>query len=237
MEDNEIKTLITTFKEYRDLIGPIEENLKAFSVSFDSIKQDIESLNSGFDGSLQSKLDKIYKELTNQADKAKTLAVEVDKFLSSTDKYASNIDNLIKICASIEDKLKTIDNLQNKAESQIEKLNVIIDEKRKSYDIKQLEKNLETYNIGVEKVTEYINKDVADVLKNSSEKIMNIQEKNNNIFDAIVNEKGSIDKLVESYEQSNKLLKKIVEADDVNEQYIFEILDKWAEDRKVKTKK
>lgn len=237
MEDNEIKTLITTFKEYRDLIGPIEENLKAFSVSFDSIKEDIQSLNSGFDGSLQGKLDKIYRELSSQADKAKTLSVEVDKFISSTDKYASSVESLVKMCSNIEDKLKTIDNLQNKAENQIEKLNGIIEEKRRSYDIKQLEKNLETYNIGVEKVSEYINKDVADVLKGSSEKINIIQEKNNNIFEAIVGEKESIDKLVESYEQSNKLLKKIVEADDVNEQYIFEILDKWAEDRKVKTKK
>lgn len=237
MEDNEIKTLITAFKEYRDLIGPIEENLKAFSLSFDSIKQDIESLNSGFDGSLQSKLDKIYRELSGQADKAKTLAGEVDKFIMSTDKYSASVDNLIKMCSSMEDKLKTIDNLQNKAENQIEKLNTIIEEKRKSYDIKQLEKNLETYNVGVEKVSEYINKDVADVLKGSSEKINVIQEKNNNIFEAIVNEKGSIDKLVESYLESNKLLKKIVEKDDVNEQYIFEILDKWAEDRKVKTKK
>ncbi len=237
MEDNEIKTLISTFKEYRDLIGPIEENLKAFSSSFDSIRQDIASLNSGFDGSLQSKLDKIYRELSTQADKAKTLAGEVDKFIVSTDKYSASVDSLIKMCSAIEDKLKTIDNLQNKAENQIDKLNTIIEEKRKSYDIKQLEKNLETYNVGVEKVTEYINKDVADVLKNSSEKISAIQEKNNSIFETIVNEKGSIDKLVSSYEESNKLLKKIVEANDVNEQYIFEVLDKWAEDRKVKTKK
>lgn len=237
MENNEIKMLIEAFKEYRDLITPIEQNLKAFSVSFDSIRQDILSLNSGFDGSLQNKLDKIYKELSLQADKSKTLAGEVDKFMSSTNKYISGVDNLINICSKIEEKLERVNALENKAEEQIEKLNTIIEEKRKSYDIKQLEKNLETYNIGVEKVTEYINKDVADVLKNSSEQINKIQDKNNSIFEAIVNEKGSIDKLVESYTSSNQLLKKIVENNDVNEQYIFEILDKWAEDRKLKIKK
>lgn len=237
MENNEIKMLIEAFKEYRDLITPIEQNLKAFSVSFDSIRQDILSLNSGFDGSLQNKLDKIYKELSLQADKSKTLAGEVDKFMSSTNKYISGVDNLINICSKIEEKLERVNALENKAEEQIEKLNTIIEEKRKSYDIKQLEKNLETYNIGVEKVTEYINKDVADVLKNSSEQINKIQDKNNSIFEAIINEKGSIDKLVESYTSSNQLLKKIVENNDVNEQYIFEILDKWAEDRKLKIKK
>ena len=56
-------------------------------------------------------------------------------------------------------------------------------------------------------------------------------------FESILEEKSSIDKLVESYNSSNNLLKKIVENNDVNEQYIFEILDKWAEDRALKIKK
>ena len=106
MENNEIKMLIEAFKEYRDLITPIEQNLKAFSVSFDSIRQDILSLNSGFDGSLQNKLDKIYKELSLQADKSKTLAGEVDKFMSSTNKYIAGVDNLINVCSKIEEKLE-----------------------------------------------------------------------------------------------------------------------------------
>lgn len=237
MENNEIKILINTFKEYRDLLTPIEQNLKAFSISFESIKDDIYSLNSGFDGSLQSKLDKIYKELSLQAEKSKSLAIEVDKFISTTNKYVLGVDNLVNFCAKIEDKLKTIEKIENKAESQIEKLDNIIEEKRKSYDIKQLEKNLEHYNIGVEKISEYINKDVAETLKTSSEKINEIQDKNNSIFETIVEEKGSIDRLVESYNSSNNLLKKIVENNDVNEQYIFEILDKWAEERKLKIKK
>ena len=237
MENNEIKNLISTFKEYRDLITPIEQNLKAFSLSFDSIKEDIQNLNSGFDGSLQSKLDKIYKELSTQAEKAKTLTQEVDRFMSTTNKYICGVDNLISLLGKIEDKIKTVDYVEAKAESQIEKLSTIIDEKRKNYDITQLEKNLETYNVGVEKINEYINKDVADSLKTSSEKISQIQDKNNSILETILEEKNSIEKLVESYNSSNKLLKKIVETNDVNEQYIFEILDKWAEDRKVKTKK
>ena len=237
MENNELKILISTFKEYRDLITPIEQNLKAFSSSFESIKEDVKNLNNGFDGSLQTKLDKIYNELSVQAEKAKTLTTEVDKFISTTNKYVSSVDALVNMCAKIEDKIANVNNIQNKAEAQIEKLNTIIEEKKKSYDIKQLEKNLENYNVGVQKVSEYINSDVADVLKTSSEKIGSIHDKSTSIFDAILEEKSSIDKLVNSYESSNKLLKKIVEGNDVNEQYIFEILDKWAEDRNLKIKK
>ena len=237
MDNNEVKTLIATFKEYRDLITPIEQNLREFSVSFESIGEDLKNLNSNFDGSIQNKLDKIYKELSTQADKAKTLSSQVDTFMSSTNRYLSSVDRLINICSKIEEKIGVVDKIQNEAEVQIEKLNTIIEEKKKTYNIKQLEKNLEQYNIGVQKVSEYINKDVAEALQASSETINQIKDKNNSVYEALVQEKSSIDRLIENYTTSNQLLKKIVEGNDVNEQYIFEILDKWAEDRRVKTKK
>lgn len=235
--ENEIKSLISTFKEYRDLLGPIEENLRAFSESLGSIKDNVATLNSNFSGDVKSKLSAIANDLNASMEKSKTLTSQVDKFLSQTNRYVSAVDSLIGLCGKIESKLAIVDNLQNKAESQIEKLDGIIEEKKKTYDIKQLEKNLETYNVGVQKVSEYINKDIADSLKNQNEEIKRIQDKNTSIFDAIVEEKGSVEKLIEAYTSSNAILKKIVDNNDVNEEYIFEILDRWAEDRKVKTRK
>lgn len=235
--ENEIKSLISTFKEYRDLLGPIEENLRAFSESLGSIKDNVTTLNTNFSGDVKNKLSAIANDLNASMEKSKTLTSQVDKFLSQTNRYVSAVDSLIGLCGKIEGKLAIVDNLQNKAESQIEKLDGIIEEKKKTYDIKQLEKNLETYNVGVQKVSEYINKDIADSLKNQNEEIKKIQDKNTSIFDAIVEEKGSVEKLIEAYTSSNAILKKIVENNDVNEEYIFEILDRWAEDRKVKTRK
>ena len=237
MENNEIKVLVETFKEYRDLLTPIEQNLRAFSISLGGIKGDIQNLNASFEGNMQGKLDKIYKELSSQAEKARTLASEVDRFMNNTTKYINSVDNLINTFGKIENKLNTVTDIQNKAEQQISKLDDIIEEKRKSYDIRQLEKNLATYNVGVQKVSDYINKDVAESLKNSNDKIKQIQDKSTSIYSILNEEKYSIDKLIDSYNESNQLLKKIVEGNDVNEQYIFEVLDKWAEIRKVKTKK
>ena len=237
MYNNEIKNLIATFKDYRDLLSPIEQNLKEFSLSFDSISGDIKNLNNSFNGNVQQKLDNICKDLAEQVDKAKNLSNQVDSFLVSTNRYVNSVDRLITICGRIEEKLNTVDKIQNEAETQIERLDNIIEEKKKSYNIKQLEKNLETYNVGVQKVSEFINKDVADVLKINTEKIQQIQDKNSSIYQSIADEKTSIDKLIQSYASSNELLKKIVEKNDVNEQYIYEILDKWADSRRVKTKK
>lgn len=237
MDNNEIRSLIATFKEYRDLLTPIEQNLKEFSLSFDSISGDIKNLNTSFDGKVQEKLDNICKDLAEQVEKAKNLSSQVDTFMASTNRYVNSVDRLINICGRIEERLTTVDKIQNEAELQIEKLDSIIEEKRKTYNIKQLEKNLELYNTGVQKVSEFINKDVADVLKLNSDKIQQIQDKNNSIFSSISDEKNGIEKLIETYSSNNELLRKIVEKNDVNEQYIYEILDKWADSRKVKTKK
>lgn len=237
MENNEISSLIVAFKEYRDLITPIEKNLRDFSTAFEGMKLDIADLNKAFGGDIGGKLDKIYKELSGQAEKSKNLVYEIDNFIASTQKFAGQFDKLIVMFANIENKISNIDALQKRAEEQIEKLDNIVAEKKKSYDIKELQKNLEQYNEGVQKINDYINKDVADALKINNQKISEIKNKNDNVFDAIVEEKSSIDKLVESYQQSNQILKKIVEVNDVNETYIYEILDKWAEDRKVKIKK
>ena len=234
--NNELRSLIVAFKEYRNLLTPIEQSLREFSLSFDSITTDLKNLNTNFDGSIKEKLDSICKELSSQVNKTKTLSEQVDSFMNSTSKYVSSVDRLVNLCGRIEEKLSTVDKIESTAETQIAKLDTIIEEKKRTYNIKQLEKNLENYNIGVQKVSDYINKDVADVLKSSSEKINQMNDKHANVHQALLEEKSSIDKLVDAYSTSNQLLRKIVENKDVNEQYIYEILDKWADSRKVKRK-
>ena len=171
MDNNEIRSLIATFKEYRDLLTPIEQNLKEFSLSFDSISGDIKNLNSSFDGNVQQKLDNICKDLAEQVEKAKHLSTQVDTFMTSTNRYVNSVDRLITLCGRIEEKLSTVDKIQNEAEAQIEKLDNIIEEKKKTYNIKQLEKNLETYNIGVQKVSEFINSSFFSFFKHEPYKI------------------------------------------------------------------
>lgn len=235
--NNEITSLINSFKQYRDLLTPIEESLREFSVSYENISDEIKKLNTAFGGDIQEKLDGIYKDLNSQAEKSKGLANEIDRFSNSTKNYVQQIDKLVRFCESLENRLSVVDDIQKKAESQIEKLNGIIEEKKKTYDLKQLEKNLETYNIKVQEVSEFINKDVAEVLSNNTQKLEEIKDKNESVLENINNDNKGVDTLIDTYKATNNLLKKIVEKEAVNEEYIFTILDKWAEDRKVKIKK
>ncbi|MBE5736048.1 MAG: hypothetical protein E7356_01640 [Clostridiales bacterium] len=237
MDNQDIVGLITAFKEYRDMLTPIEECLKQFSSTYESLSADIAKLNGALDGNIQDKLDKIYKDLSLQADKSKSLASQIDRLSSATSSYISGVDKVINFCGNIESKLKTVEEIERKAESQIERLNLIIEDKKKTYNIKALEKSLEMYNTGVQQVSEFINKDVATVIASNSDRIGAIKDTSDNIMLKLSEEKTSIDNLIESYKVSNDMLKKVVEKESVNEEYIFAILDKWALDRRVKTKK
>lgn len=235
--EKDIQSLINSFVEYRNLLSPIEQNLQNFSETYENLRDDIQKLNSSFDGNIQNKLDAIYKDLLKQFEKSKDLSSQIDMFKQKTEKFAGQMENLIENFAKIESRLAKIDEIDQKAVNQIEKLEAIVEQKKKVYNLKDLEKNLENYNTNVQKINEYINKDIGSVLNQNNEKISLIKDKNESIFETLVAEKASIAELVESYNQSNELLKKVVEKQDVNEQYIFDILDKWAKDRGVKTKK
>ena len=103
--------------------------------------------------------------------------------------------------------------------------------------MKELEKSLDSYNTNLQAVGEFVNKDIAANIVSNTKMIQSIKDGSENIAKRLEEEKQSIDQLALNYKASNDLLKKIVEKDDVNEEYIFDILDKWAESRKIKIKK
>ena len=165
------------------------------------------------------------------------MTAQFENFKQKTDGFVSQMERLTASLSKIGDKIEKIDQIEEKATSQIDKLNDIIEKKNKVYDVKQLEKNLENYNANIQKVSDYINKDIAVALSDNNEKIDSIKDKNESVYEVLMQEKSGIDELIEAYGQSNALLKNLIEKQDVNEQYIFDIIDKWAQDRKVKTKK
>ena len=133
--------------------------------------------------------------------------------------------------------MSAINEIEQRAEEQISKLDEVIEEKRRNYNLKELQKSLENYNANIEAANNYINKDVAENLVSSTRMVQSIKDGNENLVKYLEDEKRSIGELAESYKNTSELLKKVVEQNGVNEEYIFDILDRWAESRRVKTKR
>ena len=237
MDQNEVKILIETFKSYRDLLTPIQSNLNDFIATYSGVQSDLDRLNQAFSGDARGSLDKIYRTLSSQAEKASDLATQIDQFMRMSGKYTEDISKLLNTVEKVADKLENISELETKAETQLGKLESILDEKRKSYNVKELQRTLENYDDNVRKMNEFINKDVAEKVADSNQKINAVKSGSEALMKNISNQKGSIEELTSTYRETNRLLKQIIEKDDVNEQHLYEVLDKWAEARKVKIKK
>ena len=237
MDNNEVKMLIETFKGYRDLLTPIQSNLNDFITTYSGLQGDIDRLNQAFSGDAKTNLEKIYRTLSGQAEKATDLASQIDRFMKMSSKYTDDITKLLNTVEKVSDKLENISSLESKAETQLGKLESILDEKRKSYNVKELQRTLENYDDNVRRMNEFINKDVAEKVADSNAKINAVKSGSEAMLNRISQEKTSIEQLTATYKETNQLLRKIIEKDDVNEAYLYDILDKWASERKVKIKK
>ncbi len=237
MDNNEVNELIDAFVGYREMLVPIQSDLHEFLSTYEALQSDISKIDAAFSGDVQKKLSEIYDLLAKQAEKSEMLTRKVDQFLTSSNKYTEEVDKLISTFEDISNRINTVNEIESKAEEQIGRLDEIIEEKKKSYNLKDLEKSLDSYNANLQTVNDFINKKVAENIVENSKAIQSVKDGNENIAKRLEEENKTISDLVSQYSSSNELLKKIVEKQDVNESYIFDILDKWAEERQVKMKK
>ncbi|MBR2349625.1 MAG: hypothetical protein IKA77_03290 [Clostridia bacterium] len=237
MDNNDVKVLIETFKSYRDLLTPIQSNLNDFVATYTDVQSDIDRLNQAFSGDVRGNLDKIYRTLSGQAEKAQDLGQQIDRFMKMSSKYTADITRLLDTVEKVATTLDGISSLEGKAEEQLGKLEKILDEKRKNYNVKELQRTLENYDENVKKMNDFINKDVAEKVADSNQKLNSIKSGSEAMLSRISQEKSSIEELTSTYRETNRLLKSLIEKEDVNEAYLYDILDNWADSRKIKRKK
>ncbi len=233
----DLKTLIDAFIGYREMLTPIQDGLSDFLETYDRVRDDIEKLNAAFDGSAQTNLQAIAKTLAMQAEKSTDLSSRIEQFAKATGKYVAQIDSLVGILEKTEQKLASINEIENKASAQLKKLDEVIEEKKISYNLRDLQRSLEGYDNNVRKVSDFINKDVADVLSENAKKIDEIRKGEESLQRDLLSEKETLEKLLENSAQTSAILHRIADTKDVNEEYIYAVIDKWAESRRVKTKK
>ncbi len=237
MEMNDVQSLIEVFKGYRDLLTPIQSSLQELADTYSSMEDSLNKLGATFNGDTKNRLNEIYSTLENQTKKSIDLAASVDQFLRNSSKYSNDISRMSSRFEDVEKSINQINEIEREAKSQISKLEGLIEEKKINYNVKDLQRSLEQYNTNVQKISEFINKDVAFVLSENSKKIEELKKDNEILVSQIEKEHGSIEELVKTYSTTKQFLVNAVEKEDVNEEYIFAILDKWANTRGVKIKK
>ena len=237
MSDNSINELIESFIAYRNLIAPLQESLHNVSRTYEEIRGDLDNLSRSFSSSSASQLEKVHATLSAQAKSGQELSRRIDEYAQSGEKYAQAVKDMSTRFATVVQRIDSLQEIEKSARSQIERIENLIEEKKSSYNLKELQKSLDGYNTNVEKISDFINKDIAAVLSENAEKIEIIRRENEELSKAVAMQSKDIATLTATFAETTALLKKVVEGSTVNEQYLFDAFDKWAVDRKVKIKK
>ena len=238
MSDTEdLKKLIDSFIAYRSVLTPLQESLRAVGETYEAIRNDLDSLTRSLSGNAAGQLDKIASVINAQAKSGQELSKRIDEFAVSEERYTQAVNRLTNKLSEVSKRIEAADQIERQAEELIGKLDDIVSEKRQNYNLKDLQRALEGYNKNVEKVSDFINKDVGQVLSDNAEKIDAIKRENEALVEAVSEQGKSIAQLSATFAETSTLLKKVVEGGSVNEEYLFDAFDKWAADRKVKIKK
>ena len=237
MSDNSIKELIESFIAYRNLIAPLQESLHTVSKTYGEIKEDLESLSRNFSGNAAMQLERVHATLGAQAKSGQELTRKIDEYAQSGTRYAQAVTEMTSRVSALAKGIDELQELEKGARREIERIDALIEEKKSSYNLKELQKSIDRYNTGIEKISDFINRDIASVLTQNAEKIEDIRKVNEELSGVVMQQSKDISTLTVMFSETTALLKKVVEGSTVNEQYLFDAFDKWAADRKVKIKK
>ena len=234
---NDIKQLIDSFSAYRNVLTPLQESLHSLAETYSAIREDLDNLSKSLSGNAGGQLEKIHSTLAQQAKSGQELIRRIDEYAESGEKYSRAVADMTKRFEQIADRLSAIDQIEKTAEAIMGRLEELVEEKRASYNVKELQRSLDTYNKNVEKISEFINKDIATVLQQNADKIESIRRENEALASVVGEQGKAVSELTAMFAETSVLLRQAVERGAVNEEYIFDAFDKWAVDRKVKIKK
>ena len=237
MDEKSIKELIDSFIAYRNLIAPLQESLHSVSKTYEEIRVDLDNLTKSFSGNAANQLERVHSTLSAQAKSGQELGRRIEEYASSGEKYAQAVKDMSSRFSDVVDRIDSLSEIEKTAQSQLARIDTLIAEKRSSYNLKGLQKSLDDYNVNVEKISDFINKDIATVLKDNADKIEAIRKENEELSKTVAEQSKDISTLIAEFSNTSALLKKLVEGSSVNEEYLFDAFDKWAADRKVKIKK
>ncbi|MDE7297158.1 MAG: hypothetical protein K2N84_07840, partial [Clostridia bacterium] len=171
MSENSMQELIESFIAYRNLLAPLQDSLHSVSKTYEEIRNDLDNLMKSFSGNAANQLEKVHATINAQAKSGQELGRRIEEYAASGEKYAQAVENMSSRFSEVVSRIDSLSEIEKTAQNQLARIDALIAEKRSSYNLKELQKSLDGYNTNVEKISDFINKDIASVLKENADKI------------------------------------------------------------------
>ncbi|MCK9575117.1 MAG: hypothetical protein WCX32_04715 [Clostridia bacterium] len=233
MEENtkEIADLIGEFTNHTKVIETVNENFTNFMHAYKQIKESLEKLN--IDIKSKQNIEKAMNDLVDKGTllvgDITVLSQKVNKLESLINPIAEQIENLntsFKKLINFDENVQAILNSVSKTNETIDKL-----------DLKQITTTLESYNQKMEQTKTIFEQDVKKAFNTNNARIDYMLKDVSSIVKNADSANTHLEELVKQQVELQTIISKLVDKNTFQMEYLYDVLDKWAEERKVKLSK
>ena len=227
----EIADLIGEFTNHTKVIEAVNENFTNFVRAYKQIKESLEKLN--IDIKSKQNIEKAMNDLVGKGEllvgDITVLAEKINKLESLINPIAGQIENLntsFKKLINFDENVQAILNSVSKTNETIEKL-----------DLNQITKTLESYNQKMDQTKTIFEQDVKKAFNVNNAKIDSMVKDVSFVLKNADTTSTRLEELVLQQVGLQAIIAKLVDKNTFQMEYLYDVFDKWAEERKVKLNK
>lgn len=225
-KDNDFKSkaldqILDHFAEERDLLSKTVKGIEEFASSYKEIKTILDEFKGEDNLSVSNSLLNINSELISIDESVKNYNTNLaEKYTEITEDFK----NLFKKYDVLLESQKELTSFIEKIDNFMETLN--------SLNMNEIINSLNENERKVERLNELVEKDLKEQIKHNNEVVGKVVT----VFDEFIKtnnqQQMNVKQIADETQATNKLLKELSKSNNINEGVLFELMDKWAEDRK-----
>lgn len=219
---NEILTqIINHFVEERELLTQSVKGIEEFTSTYSELKTFLDDFKGNTNISVSDNLSTIGNELNlinttvnnyneNLSDKYKTLQEDFGKLLKKYESLTTSQDKLTNFIGKIDKFMQVLTN----------------------FDLNKIITNLNESQTKVESLIDLVETDLKNQIETNNTQIKNAINSFNLFIETSKNQQTAVEEIAQETKATNALLQKMSKSNNINEAVLFELMDKWSEERK-----
>lgn len=229
--------------EQQIMMQEINKNLELFVENYRNTKRTLEEVKSPNGVDLSSKIDELTANLEQTRANVEIYGKKLYENLEISKVVSKEFDGVKEGLEKIKNEiLETTKQSEMYLKSQKEALESIskfeeIMKKIENVDFKNYESKLERYTYNLQLLNDKIENGLQEKIDKNLGEIEKFEKKINEISENTTKQNNAITEIAKSVATMTTLLSKLTKTGNVDEQYIYEIIDRWADESKVKHKK
>lgn len=213
--------IINHFAEERELLSQSVQGIEEFVKTYTELKIFLDDFKGKENINVSDNLSNINKELNAMNE----IVNSYNSNLSGKyKKLQEDFDQLLKKYQTLETSQKKLTNFVDKIDNFMQVLTKL--------DLNEMAASLNNNQTKVEKLNALVEKDLKEQIEKNNKNVQSVIISFKQFIEASKKQQTEVNKIAQETKVTNDLLKEMSKSNNINQAVLFELMDKWAEERK-----